>query len=311
MVEPKVDVIIPVRNGEKFISECLQSVLSQEFVSQIIIVDDGSTDMTRDIISKYKERDSRIEYHHINSLGLSSARNYGVGKSSSEYIAFLDSDDVWKEGKIRAHIDHVSQHEGCIFSFSNAIEVTEDRDYIRMQANTSSQSTNFESLLFHQFVVTGSGSSVVAQRKAFLNIGGFREDLNFGEDLDCWLKLATLQMPCEIPQYLVEIRNHQLSMSRVKKVGLRKYSNSISFLRQFEEYLPNFESSEKGLILDLLWQELRQNLFDFRLNFFLFPFFVKRNFPLTFQIISKRGRFFLYPTVLVHKLTQFLRKKNV
>jgi glycosyltransferase involved in cell wall biosynthesis len=90
VVEPKVDVIIPVRNGEKFISECLQSVLSQEFVNQIIIVDDGSTDMTRDIISKYKEHNSRIEYHHINSLGFS-ATKIGIFIAIPSVLVFLIS----------------------------------------------------------------------------------------------------------------------------------------------------------------------------------------------------------------------------
>ena len=88
----EVSVIIPTYNYARYINQAIKSVLSQSFHDlEIIIVDDGSTDGTKDVVSTFK--DSRITYIYQNNRGISSARNIGIGFSSGEYIGFLDADD--------------------------------------------------------------------------------------------------------------------------------------------------------------------------------------------------------------------------
>ena len=93
-MEPKVSVIIPVYNVEKYLDECLISVINQSYRNlEIIIVNDGSTDGSGKKCEGYKKIDSRISVFHKQNGGLSDARNYGLSRSHGEYVFFLDSDD--------------------------------------------------------------------------------------------------------------------------------------------------------------------------------------------------------------------------
>ena len=90
----KVSIIVPVYNVEKYLKRCIDSLINQTLKDiEIIVVDDGSTDNSGQIIKKYQEKNSNIKYCKKENGGLSDARNYGMKYAQSEYIAFLDSDD--------------------------------------------------------------------------------------------------------------------------------------------------------------------------------------------------------------------------
>ena len=92
---PKVSVIIPVYNVEKYLVECLNSVTNQTLKDiEIICVNDGSTDNSADILDNYAQKDSRIIVIHKENEGVSVARNLGIDKSTGEYLMFVDSDDI-------------------------------------------------------------------------------------------------------------------------------------------------------------------------------------------------------------------------
>ena len=89
-----VSIIIPVYNVEKYIVECLESVVNQTYENlEIILVNDGSTDNSKEICLEYAQRDQRIKLYSKENGGLSSARNYGLSKVTGNYVFFLDSDD--------------------------------------------------------------------------------------------------------------------------------------------------------------------------------------------------------------------------
>lgn len=90
-----ISVIVPVYNVEKYLRECIDSILIQTFVDfEIILVDDGSTDSSGEICDEYHEKDSRIKVFHKNNGGLSSARNKGLDEAKGDYVCFIDSDDT-------------------------------------------------------------------------------------------------------------------------------------------------------------------------------------------------------------------------
>ena len=95
-VSPFVSVVIPVYNAEKYIAKCLDSVLSQQGVTEIIIVNDGSTDGTLKIVENYAKKHSKIKVINQENKGVSAARNRGIEEAKSKYITFIDSDD-WVE----------------------------------------------------------------------------------------------------------------------------------------------------------------------------------------------------------------------
>ena len=90
-----ISVIIPVYNGEKFLRDCLDSVLNQTYKNlQIILVDDGSTDSSGQICDEYAARDSRIQVMHCENAGQAEARNRGIKAATGEWIGFVDDDDI-------------------------------------------------------------------------------------------------------------------------------------------------------------------------------------------------------------------------
>ena len=91
---PKVSIIMPVYNAEKYVSEAIESVRNQSYENwELIIVDDGSTDHSPEIIDRYAQKDVRIQSFHNKNEGVSAARNFALSKISGELVTFIDSDD--------------------------------------------------------------------------------------------------------------------------------------------------------------------------------------------------------------------------
>ncbi len=112
-----VSIIIPVYNVEKYLGECLDSVLAQDYRDlEIILVDDGSTDSSGAICDDYATRDSRITVYHTENGGLSCARNYGTARASGEFIQYLDSDDCLTEGAISSSMAKISDGVDAVIS---------------------------------------------------------------------------------------------------------------------------------------------------------------------------------------------------
>lgn len=118
MNEKKVSIIIPVYNGSKYIDECLSSVVNQTYKNlEIIIIDDGSTDNSVDIIKKWSTKDNRIVLYENENHGVSYTRNFGIQKSSGYFIAFVDCDDVIDSNFI-SYLTQLSNNTGaeCVVS---------------------------------------------------------------------------------------------------------------------------------------------------------------------------------------------------
>ena len=95
MMNDLISIIIPIYNTEEYLERCLDSIINQSYKNlEIILVDDGSTDLSKEICNNYLKKDKRIKYFKKENGGLSSARNYGIKKANGKYIGFVDSDDV-------------------------------------------------------------------------------------------------------------------------------------------------------------------------------------------------------------------------
>ena len=115
----KFSIIIPVYNVEKYISKCLESVLSQSYENyEVILVNDGSTDGSYEIIEQYEKRDDRISCHSKENGGLSDARNYGLQFVTGDYILFLDSDDYWEKGLLEQINTSLKEGQADMLRFS-------------------------------------------------------------------------------------------------------------------------------------------------------------------------------------------------
>lgn len=122
---PLVSVITPAYNSEKYILESIESVIAQSWKDwEMIIVDDCSNDLTADIVKKISSSETRIKLIELNSnMGAGKARNIAIDRSRGDYIAFLDSDDVWHPDKLTRQI-HFMEQKGILFSFTQYSIVT-------------------------------------------------------------------------------------------------------------------------------------------------------------------------------------------
>ena len=190
----EVSVIIPTHNREKFISECVQSVLAQTLPArEIIIVDDGSTDATYNILrdlgfNSLSTKKTVLRYFFQQNRGVSSARNLGIKEARSEYIALLDSDDLWLKGKLDrqaiAFKDDIRNSRLCHTDeiwIRNGVRVNQHKKHKKHGGNV------FQSCLKLCCI---SPSSAMMHRSVFEDFGFFDEDLPACEDYDFWLRYS-------------------------------------------------------------------------------------------------------------------------
>ena len=119
-----ISVIIPTYNRAEMLREALESVFSQTHpVSEIIVVDDGSTDQTDKMLAEFG---GRIRTIRIAQSGISVARNTGIDAANGEFIAFLDNDDLWLPEKIEKHLDFATQHPGLVLTYTDAAQFNTD-----------------------------------------------------------------------------------------------------------------------------------------------------------------------------------------
>lgn len=118
MNDPLISIVLPVYNAEEYIGECLNSIVSNNLSKvEIVVVDDGSTDKSRDIIRSYKEKYPQIQLYEKKNGGVSSARNYGLKKSHGRWIWFIDSDDIIFQNSIEYIQNQIIIHNFDVFIF--------------------------------------------------------------------------------------------------------------------------------------------------------------------------------------------------
>lgn len=185
---PTVSVIIPAYNSARFLPEAIESVLAQTYKDyEIIVVDDGSTDNTKEVLAPYFDR---IKYIYQQNQGAGSARNTGIKHSQGKYITFLDADDVWLPEKLHIQVDYLDNNRGIAMVYSRSFSMSEDGRSIIKKGRWSRKPPSgdvFNILFFHNFIPT---STVVVRKEVFNTIGLFDESLINSQDHDLWLRIA-------------------------------------------------------------------------------------------------------------------------
>jgi glycosyltransferase involved in cell wall biosynthesis len=188
---PCVDVVIPVFNGRETIRAALASVLAQQgdWVHRIIVVDDGSIDDTAQVVQSLSS--PLIDLVRTPNQGVARARNLGIEKSSAEWVAFLDADDVWMPGKLQAQLAAAQEHDAGFVCGS-----------VSAQSVMPSGPISAKVLARGNFVAT---SSVLVKRSVLEQIRPvFTPGMSFAEDYLAWLKCVTLTRGYYISTKLVD-----------------------------------------------------------------------------------------------------------
>ena len=187
---PAVSIIIPAYNVTEFIGEALNSVFEQTFTDyEIIVINDGSPDTPQleQVLEPYL---SRITYIKQENKGAGAARNAGLKVARGEFVAFLDADDVWLPNFLSEQVALIRSGPGYDLVYADA-KLFGDPNKARgtvMQRDVSELPVTFERLIGDQCIV--NTSSVLAVRKAILEVGLFDETLRNSQDFDLWVRLA-------------------------------------------------------------------------------------------------------------------------
>ena len=190
---PEVSVIIPAYNHADLLPRTIKSVLDQTFRDfELLVVDDGSTDNTDEVVEGFSRIDSRVAYvWQKNSGGPAGPRNTGIEKSKGKYVAFLDHDDEWMKTKLEKQVRLFEESPvetgfvACDYYVMAGLKGETKSEY-RLPAFAGG--TAFGSILRRDFIKT---ASVVVVRKNVLDdVGGFDEQLKCGEDTDLWLRIS-------------------------------------------------------------------------------------------------------------------------
>lgn len=233
-----IDVIIPAYNAEKFIERTMRSVVFQTLPPEkIIVVDDGSTDGTVNVIKEFaKTSNIQIQLHLQENRGPNAARNEGLRHADSEFVAFLDADDVWTKNKLERQIEVFEKTEfeklGLVYTAYDLIDehdVEVKYKFLVFKLNTDMRGHVFDKM-FDAMKITGSSSGVLIKRDCFRETGFFDETLKGAEDWDMWLRISENFSIDYVNEVLVHVRMHdgnshkdQLSMAENIILLLKKW----------------------------------------------------------------------------------------
>lgn len=187
---PLVSVIIPAWNSADTLARCLDSVFAQTWSRrEIVVVDDGSTDATPDVLAAYGDRLRAIRQANA---GPSAARNRGLREARGAYVAFLDADDHWLPEKLQRQVTLLEARPDIGFCSTATTVVDADAAFLRDWPCRQGNAPLLETLFMHSAAVSGSTSGVLARRELLQAAAGFDENLRGFEDPDLWIRLAAV-----------------------------------------------------------------------------------------------------------------------
>jgi GT2 family glycosyltransferase len=191
---PRVSIIMPAYNAGDFIGESINSALSQTFADwELVVVEDGSTDGTAEVVEEFACRDKRIKLLRQANGGQAHARNSGLNQARGSLIAFLDADDLWVPEKLELQIAVIEREEvDLVFSCGWMFR---DGEISRTQRSFPTICGSFAGDEFMRSMLVSNRipiPSVLVRRDVVNGIGGFNEDLRFksSEDYELWLRLV-------------------------------------------------------------------------------------------------------------------------
>ena len=218
---PRVSIVIPCFNAERYIAATLRAVLAQSGAAlEVIVVDDGSTDGSAALV----EREfPQVRLIRRSNAGVAAARNAGIAAATGEWVAFCDADDIWLPGKLAAQFDAMAAVPGCRMSYTAwhvwvSAEPDPDRALLERLAAEATDAKwagatgwLYPELLLDCVVWT---STVLVQRSVLAEIGDFDTSLRIGEDYDLWLRASRVTRIERIARPLALYRQHPASITR-------------------------------------------------------------------------------------------------
>jgi glycosyltransferase involved in cell wall biosynthesis len=228
MDNPLVSVVMVTCNVDRFLAEAIESILSQTFGDfEFIIVDFGSTDKSKQIISSYAAKDSRIKFHEIPHCGLAEARNTSCSLAQGQYIAIMDADDVSLPERLMQEVGYMEKHPetGLLGGATEWVDAR-GRSVCTNYFPTEDGEIKSELDVHNAFCQP----TVLLRKEAFILAGGYRAVFAPAEDYDLWLRITEGFQCANLTQVVLKYRIHpyQVSMRLQKQQTLGKLASQAS-----------------------------------------------------------------------------------
>lgn len=230
MVGPKLTVLMPVYNGALFLREAIESILRQTlYAFEFLIIDDGSTDETIDIISSFTDERIRLLRNPTN-LGISATLNRGIEASACDLIARMDADDIAYPDRLAKLYEYMCAYPQCVLVSSWARVITADRNFVRLERYRSEYyyyNLTFECWIYHP--------TVMFRREAVVKVGMY--SMPYSEDYDLFWKLSTQYLIGNIEEPLLDYRLSPISLNTVLRKDEYDIANEQNVLRNIRYYM--------------------------------------------------------------------------
>lgn len=235
-----VSIILPTYNGADRINESIKSVLGQTYTNwELLVIDDGSKDNTKDVIENFTKSDLRIRYiKNENNLGLQKTLNKGIREAKGEYIARIDDDDIWCDPqKLEKQFEFLDKNKDYVLVGTGVIVVDESgKELFRYLVPVSDYDIRERILGKNCFV----HSSVVFRKAVVLGLGGYGEgsDVRNMEDYDLWLRIGLKGKFANLPMHSTKWCLRNGSLSSVNRIDI--FKKIINLIKSYKDFYPNY-----------------------------------------------------------------------
>jgi glycosyltransferase involved in cell wall biosynthesis len=219
-----VSVVMAVHNGSRFLEQAVESILNQTLWDfEFIIINDGSSDGSGQILEKYRSMDERISLFHQDKQGLTKSLNTGIRLSHAEFIARMDADDVSAPNRLQIQVDYLSNHSGVVCLGAQALKIDDDGDPLFPWKVPLEHDEIVEELL------RGTGGQIIhplflVRREALTKVGAYNEKYLLAQDYDLLLRLAEIGLLANLPDVLLGYRIHSSGATFIKRKEQQTYA---------------------------------------------------------------------------------------
>ncbi|MDH3974331.1 MAG: glycosyltransferase [Deltaproteobacteria bacterium] len=219
-IEVEISIIMSVYNGERWLSESIDSVLNQSYNNfELIVIDDGSTDKSVNILNHYMIKDKRIRvFHNKQNIGLTRSLNRGLELSQGKFIARIDCDDIWHPEKLSKQIEYLEEHP-YISIVGTACNVIDENGHVsetqKIRFVKEDKSIRQSIVKFNPF----THSSILFKKDVYKELGGYNNSFEFAQDYEYWIRILQRYKGDNLAQALTFRRNSPscITIKREKK----------------------------------------------------------------------------------------------
>ena len=225
-----ISVLMPVLNGERFIKEALDSVLAQPLAAEIIVVDNGSSDGTLEILNNYTKIDSRIKVLSCAEKGVSNALNKGLAYATGTLIARIDADDKMSPERLESQLRLMQDHPEVAVVSSQIILINSEGVETGRSKYPIGNLTLLRNFLFRNPV---AHPSVMFRKEIAESAGNYRPEFEGAEDLDLWIRLLNLGEILASEEFLTSYRVHENQITVKTNLYGAEFGLRLKYFKEF------------------------------------------------------------------------------